>query len=403
MVLVLAIILLPARPAPADVDAQGELSSELRTFKPDRSNLTEDYGFAVSSRLELGKKHGPWQEQFRAFVRLDALDHNRTIAQLEEGFVGLKLGPVRIRVGAQLVTWTATEALHPADIINSRNFDSDIEDLEKIGEPMVEVRIRLFKGYLSALYMPVRVPPHQPTATSRLSLAPPGVELGDALWVGRNGEITDHAFENQGALHLSQSLGPVDVAIHLVQHNDRLEPTAGFDAMTGEVRPVYQMVTQVGGTYSQVVGSWVLKAEGVYRKFVAPDPGNPYGVTPQLDHGSVALGAEYAWTTDSGHAATVFAEGEAMLGVNEKQRATISPFQRDLLFGYRHQLNDVKGRQVTAAFGVDLDRPDEYLGLLKYEQRVSDEWTVELALRSLRNAFFNGSINQGQLVVTRYF
>jgi hypothetical protein len=398
----LAAALLPGPAAYADVDSQGELSSELRLFEPDRRDVTEEQEYALTSRLEVGNKHGPWQEQLRAFVRLD-LDDNRIIVQPEEAFVGFKAGRVRVRVGAQLISWEATESLHPADIINSRNFESDIEDLEKIGEPMAEVRFRLFNGYLTAMYMPARMHPRLPTAASRLNLAPPGVEFGDPLWVGRDGEIDDRVFEHQGALHLSQTLGQADVSLHVVQHNDRFRPAAAIDMESGEVRPVYHMVTQVGGTYAHAVGPWVFKAEGGYRTYLAPDGDNPYGIMSRPDHGAGAVGAEYAWTTDDGHAATVFAEGQALIGVDKRERAELHPFQRDILFGYRHQLNDVNSRQLTAAFATDLERPDEYFGLLTYEQRVADVWTVELALRSVRNAFFTGIVHQGQLVVTRYF
>jgi len=129
-------------------ESKGELVLQTRAFTPDNEDVTKDEGVVLASRLEYSNKGKRVQTQLRVATRIDALDKSRDVLLLEEGFLAAKFGPLRLRVGAQLTNWTTTEAFHPADVLNSRNFDSDVENLEKLGEPMVEAGGKVFKGYL---------------------------------------------------------------------------------------------------------------------------------------------------------------------------------------------------------------------------------------------------------------
>ena len=67
---------------------------------------------------------------------MDFLDLERNLYRMEEASIGYRNSGWEARLAIQILNWTATEGFHPCDIINSRNLDSDIENTEKIGEPM---------------------------------------------------------------------------------------------------------------------------------------------------------------------------------------------------------------------------------------------------------------------------
>jgi hypothetical protein len=399
----LALLLLTERTGQADTLSRGSVSLETRMFEPDDVGNTEDYGLALTTRLEVKYRSSPWRVVLNGFARLDALDETRNIFALEEATIGYSLGPLSLTIGSQTLNWSTTEAFHPSDIVNSRNFDSDLANPEKLGEPMVELQLRFLQGSLSAYVMPVRIAPNLVPATSRQSFLPADAQLAEEKWVDRNGEVSDELFAPQGAVRLSQTIGPADITLHVADHSDRGQPTYTLMPSVDNpevlvATPHYHSVTQVGVSYVQVFGSILFKLEGAMRSFRAPEAGA--GVPAQRSHEIAAAGLEYTWTTRAGHQATVIAEGQA---VNQDRdiRSQLDPFQRDVLVGYRHFFNDVKGRDLLVLFIADAERPNEYLASLQYGQRLTDQWSIAGFVRSLR--IFAKDINQAQLTLTRNF
>jgi len=120
--------------------AKGEIAVEARQFTGSAVPGTEDKGLALFGRFEGSYRQSEWEARVRGFGRADYYDPKRNIAAAEEAFVQYRKGDWRVRLGADIVNWSATEAFHPADTLNARNFDSDIESFEKIGEPMLAVQ-----------------------------------------------------------------------------------------------------------------------------------------------------------------------------------------------------------------------------------------------------------------------
>ena len=395
----------PGGPVFADSLSRGSVSLEGRGFQPDEFAETEDYGVALTTQIEINTRPTPSLGFVgRGLARLDAIDKNRNIATVEDAYGGYSLGPVTLRIGAQILNWTATEAFHPADIVNSRNFDSDLESPEKIGEPMVELRLRILRGHLSAYYMPLRLPSRLPGNTSRLSPFgpnPAGLELGDTLWVDRNGKTSDSVFAHQGALYLSQTIGKADIGIHVVDHNDRSKPTFTLVGGEGVVRPTYHTVTQLGLTYTQVLGSLIVKLEGAQRWYRQPDPDAAMDVDAQVDHAQVAGGLEYGWTTEAGHSAAVLLEGQTIVLRDREVARQLDVLQGDVLLAYRHAFNDSKGRELRLGLLADFERPSEYVASVRWAQSMTDVWSVVGIVRSAR--LLGKDVQEGQVTLLRNF
>src|SRR5205807_886955 len=127
-----------------------------------------------------------------------------------------------------------------------------------------------------------------PSPRSRLSFAPPGVDLqGKPLRIDRRGAFTSGEYGPQAALQVRQVIGSADVAVHALEHMDRLQPIVLVDPTTLQPRLLYQTVRQVGGTYQQVLGGLVAKVEGAYRRFVSPrsEVTEQIGPLPRRSHG----------------------------------------------------------------------------------------------------------------------
>jgi hypothetical protein len=386
---------------PGEWKSRGELGLDGRIFLDDDDPITVDKGLGLAGRLELRHRHGAFDEGVRVFGRMDRYDDLRSTLVWEEAFAQWSSERVRLRVGLDIVNWTALEAFHPADVINARNYDSDLENLEKIGEPMVALLVRPFgETSITVLAMPYRSEPLLSSPRSRLSFAP-GYDLSDSRFmVDRNGHVTRDNWGPQAALLVRQVLGSADLTVHALEHMDRSQPAIILDPVRGRPLLLYQTVRQLGGTYQQAVGTLLLKVEGAYRHFVDrrdPLPGSVFGALTELpDHGQLAAGLEWGITHGGGPESTFLLEGQALLGVPLGLRSALSIFQRDVLVGYRLALNDESGKELLLGAIFDTDTLGETLLNLSYLQRLGETWTLRAGVRlffgdfepfrSLRNA-----------------
>jgi hypothetical protein len=339
-------------------------------------------------------EHGALAEKLRAYARADGFEQGRSIFAVEEAWLHLRLGPVLARAGFDVLNWTVLDAFHPADVINPRNLDSDIENFDKLGEPMATLEITPFEGTtLSGHFMPWFRRPHFPPPASRLGFAPAGVYLGPRwILVDHDGRLTDDPFIPQAAVRLRQRIGTADVSVHALQHIDRGQPLAVADALARfplaaflkEPGPllVWSSVGQVGGTCQQALGRLVLKIEGAYRRFV-PMAELPESLEeePRRDHGVIALGLWYTLPHAGGAHSTFLLEGQVVVGPEALVRAALGPFQRDAFGGYRFAWNDEESREFRVGGVVDLEGRREWLLSAEYRQRLGETWTVRLGVR----------------------
>ncbi len=376
-------------------DSKGVLAIENRGFVPDDDRRTKDAAAGLFGRLELSYERGALSARARGFSRVDGLDEDRSVNVVEEAFAQVKYGWLRLRVGVDMVNWTATEAFHPADVVNARNIDSDVENYEKVGEPMAALALSLPTDTVLEVYaFPIVVDPVFTSPRSRLSFAQPGASLGPVLHADRDGRIVraynDGTLDGddlvvQGAVQLKQNLGSADLALQLVYHVDRSEPVITFDPLTGVFAPLFLPVTHFGLTYQHVFDALIVKVEAAHRRFVEPKAGSVLTVygpeVPDWDHTTAALGLEYGFSHDSGSESTFLVEGQSIFGVERPLRLQLSPFQRDALVGYRYAFNDEQSREVLLSGIVDLERDREFLVSATYGQRLGDTWGLRMSVR----------------------
>jgi hypothetical protein len=369
-----------------EITSRGEVAVESRIFRDDDLPITRDRALALFGRLEWRHQHAPFEEKIRGYGRADHYDRARSTVVLEEAWLQVRRGRLRLRLGADLVNWTATEAFHPADVINARNLDSDLENLEKVGEPMAAVQVGLFEGMTaSVLFMPVYMKTLFPSPKSRLGFVPGADLRRGRVLVDRDGKFTDGFFGPQAAVRLQQVLGGADLSVFALEQMDRLQPLVAIDGV-GQPVPMFLTVRQVGGTYQHVLGPLIAKVEAAHRWFRRPAdeasaPVTLLGPVPDRDHTALAVGLEYGIPHASGGESTLILEGQALLGVDADVRRQLSPFQRDVFAGYRVALNDEDSKELVVGGILDLERPEELLLSVAYQQRLGETFSLRLGLR----------------------
>lgn len=359
--------------------SRGEITAEGRQFTDDNNPVTRDGNLALFSRIDTKYRKRGLEFAVRAFARVDAEDASRDLAAFEEAWIGYRRHGWEIRGGFQMLNWTATEAFHPADVMNSRNLDSQLENPEKLGELMLSMGRRIGQGELAVYYMPRYETPELPEASSRLSFVPAGLTLQEPLWIEDDGLATDDKSGTQWGIRFNQTIGDVDFSVYHLAHLDRQHPSFSVSPGTAQLQPVYSHVRDTGLTYLQIVGGLIVKVEAAHKDFVTPAVGLETLARP--DHTQAAFGLEYGWINGNGSETTMLVEGQGFFGVNKTQRLALSPFQRDLLLGVRYTWNDIMGRELLATLIADTERSGDLLVNLRYSQRLSDTWSLQTGLR----------------------
>lgn len=409
----LCAVLTPWAAARADESAgrvrtRAELGFAGRAYLPDDRDATVDDDLRLTGLVSVQQTGEIFHGRFSARGRVAAEETEASALSLEEAYLGADAHVLDLSVGFQILNWTATEAFHPADVVNARDLDSALENPDKLGEPMVALRAPLFAGAAMVAFMPFRIAPRLPGLRSRARPVPAGLRLGAPLFVGRDGAVNDDRFAPQFLARLSQTIGDADVALTYVDHTDRSQPGLSISTADGAVSPLYFGVHHLGLTYTHVLEDWIVKVEGAYRRFV--DSKAESGAAPSRlvvapeNHGTAAVGLEYGFPTESGGEATLIAEGEAIFGPDKAERRRLTPFQRDVLLGARYSLGDVAGTEIEGFAIGDLE-PDggmpELLGILTARRRLDDAWSLAGTLRWVQ-AEDKGAASTGLMPLSRF-
>lgn len=376
----------PAAPARRiKVDDKGHVGVFGRAFLPDGDPVTQDVNVGIDARVQVDVAHGPFKERARVYGLIDATDHRRDAIFVEEAYVAWRHPSAQVEVGAITLNTSRLDTFHPADVVNARFLDSEIENPSKIGEPMVAGRVNVPTGAISVYLMPWYTAPRLASPRSRFN-PNPGLELGAPRFLEWSGKVVTDRLGPQFGVNVQQVFGPVDLAVQWLRHQDRSQPLLVLPP--GETEPSLLLlpVNHVGLNYNQAAGSTVLKGEAAWRRFGRPDGAPAWlGELPDRDHVALAGGFEYSFGIGSYTLAT-FVEGQAIVleGPDDPVvRASLTPFQRDVLLGTRFTFNDRYDRSIVLLAIVDVETGDEVFGGLRYGQRLDEHWTIAASARSV--------------------
>ena len=378
-----------------ETSSGGEITVETRAFEDDNNASTKDHGAGIFSRLEQKVDMKPFTTKARVAGRIDSVDSTRNFIFIEELYMGIRFWCFNLKVGSQLYNWTATEAFHPADQLNSRNFDSNIENAEKFGEPSISLEAEIPHGTITLYYMPYYQLPRLPALSNRLAffVLPSGLSLGGNVKIDHDGNESTDDYGHQGAIEAKFSLDKLDIALHGMSYLARnyAQPVISV-ANLSEIRIMNLRFNQAGATAAYALEGFIFKTEAAYRIYQDPSAGVKQrfltlinGVAGPFqkpdDHFILALGLEYGWQFRNGIELTVLSEAQRYFLVDRDIRAQLDIFQADILVGTRLAFNDINDKTFFFAVIGDFERREEFLVNLSYSQRINEEFKIALGTR----------------------
>jgi hypothetical protein len=345
---------------------------------------------ALESVLELHWRNadGGQRVSFIPYLRWDAVDSQRSLADLHEAYWALETDSLQLLIGANIVFWGVTESEHLVDIVNQTDAVADIDGEDKLGQPMINLAVQRDWGLISLYVMPYFRERTFAGSDGRFRPALP-VDTGRPQY-----ESSDGNRHVDLALRYSHYIGDVDLGLSLFRGTSR-EPRLLPDAGGDRLLPYYDQIAQIGIDLQYTHDAWLWKLEAIARDGVADRFGAAVG------------GFEYTHYQVGGSAMDVGVLAEYQYdGRADTEPLTIA--DHDLFLGTRLAFNDQQDTSLLAGAGVDLRTNETYVNI-EAERRLGQEYVLEL-----RSRFFSGAKagdatyalsadDYVQLLVSRYF
>ncbi len=346
-----------------ELDWSGSIELELRSFLSDPAFPDQLRGGQGSVVLapELGFKTEDRRHQFRLvpYLRLDGRDDERSHFDLRQAYWRYVGDGWEILAGLERVFWGVAESRHLVDIINQTDSVEDVDEEDKLGQPMIALSTSRSWGTLALYVMPVFRERTFSGRDGRLR-TPLVVDTDDAQY-----ESSAEDSRVDLALRWSHFLGDWDVGVSYFYGTGR-EPRLVPAATGDRLLPFYDVIQQIGVDVQYTRGAWLWKLEALAREgqgrtFGAAVAGFEYTLYQVKAAADLGLLAEYLWD-------------------DRDDFAPPTAFEDDLFLGARLALNDTQDTTVLAGGVVDLDERS-WAVLIEAERRLTDHFTIEVESR----------------------
>jgi hypothetical protein len=353
---------------------------------PGQDDATTQWSLAATA--ELRWRGDDARASIIPFVRKDAVDDERSLADLQEAYWAREADSLELLLGVNTVFWGVTESVHLVDIVNQTDAVADIDGEDKLGQPMINLEVQRDWGLLSAYLLPYFRERTFAGVDGRLR-APLPVDTD-------NPQFESSREENHVdiALRYSHFVGSVDFGLSVFRGTSR-EPRLLPSADATSLIPVYDQIDQFGLDLQYTGDAWLWKLESIVRD-------------SKTDSFSAAVGGfEYTFYQVADAAADV----GVLLELQYDGRADSEPLtlaDNDLFAGIRLALNDSQDSAVLIGTGYDLETSETYLNI-EAERRLGADYVLELRARFFTNAepgdasYAIESDDYLQLQLSRYF
>lgn len=343
--------------------------TESRAFEEQRGNIWSPSGVA---QAEFRHEWNNGDDRFTAipFARLDVNQTSRSHVDVREFNYFHKGESWDLRFGLGKVFWGVAESRHLIDIVNQTDLIENIDEEDKLGQPMANLNVASDFGNFSLFVLP---------------------GFRERTFIGRRDRLRfqlpvddDHAvFESSlkewhvdFAGRWSKTFDNWDVGVaHFwgTGREPRLVPQfpLGLRFAPDRVVPYYDIINQTSLDVQGAVGSWLLKLEAMTRggqgeRFAAAVAGLEYTFYGVFESGvDIGLLAEYLYDGRDGTAAP-------------------TPFDHDVFAGIRLNFNDEQSTEVLIGGIVD-QRTQATLMSVEASRRLGDNWKIEFEGRFFEN------------------
>jgi hypothetical protein len=369
----LAILLGALSMSPAhggDMDISGSVELQARGFWQNPQWVGQDdralQGSVISTtEVRWYNEGGNVRAAFIPYLRWDATDDERNLADLREAYWAFEGDDYELLVGANTVFWGVTESVHLVDIINQTDFAGDIDGEDKLGQMMVSLMLQRDWGEITGFVMPAFRERTFAGVDGRFR-PPLPVDTDNALY-----ESSDEETHVDFALRYSHYIGDIDIGLNVFSGTSR-EPRFIPAADGQSLLPVYDQIDQLGVAVQYTKEAWLWKLEaiardGVTHSFAAAVGGFEYTFY-QVSESTIDVGLLLEYQYD---------------GRNEFEPVTIA--DNDVFVGTRLAFNDVQDTAVLAGLSYDIDTGETFINI-EAERRFGDNWFAELRVRAFNGA-----------------
>ena len=354
----------------------GYVGAEARFFfeDPGLTHQLDHFQPSLLFQPELFFETADRRNQFRLtpFLRYDTEDSQRTHFDLREANWRHIGDGWDLLAGVGKVYWGVTESRHLVDIINQVDGVEDIDEEDRLGQPMLNLNLVRDWGTLSLFAMSGFRERSFPGTAGRLRPALP-VREDDPIF-----ESDLEQWYPEFALRYQHSLGSFDIGAHYF-HGTGREPSFVPSADGSFLRPRYEIINQVGLDLQYTNDAWLWKLEAIGRS----GHGSPFV--------AAVGGFEYTYFQAFGSKADLGFLLEYLYDGRDAE-APPTTLENDIFAGTRLALNDTQDTSVLA--GAIYDPSDETASILvEAERRIGDHWKVELEAR-----LFAGSTEDSEIL-----
>ncbi|MDH5630011.1 MAG: hypothetical protein OEY96_07630 [Gammaproteobacteria bacterium] len=319
-----------------EFEAKGNVELQARVFVEDPLFPTQpDNNLSLATVPEF---YWSWNDgddliEFVPSARIDQNDDERTHNDIRELAWIHASDNWETRIGIRRVFWGVTEFQHLVDIINQTDAVDDIDDEDKLGQPMINLSLVNDWGIVDFFVMPY----FRERTFAGIEGRPmiPNINPDNALY-----ESSDEDKHKDYAVRWSHSIDDYEVAVSLFKGTSRA-PVLTFSPATLELSPFYFQIEQVGVELQANIEDLVWKLElinqdSAFDNFSAIQTGFEYSFYGVYDsNADLGLIMEYSW--------------------DERGEQASSNFQNDIFVGARLAMNDVDSSELLMGFGYDLD------------------------------------------------
>jgi len=370
------LLLIPAITATSAAAGEfsGYVSAETRFFSQ-RPAFPEQHGSIWSPSAALQPEYrAEWhdgRERFTAipFVRLDANQPSRNHFDMREFNVFYQSTNWDLRFGLGKVFWGVAESRHLIDIINQADLLENIDEEDKLGQPMVNLNFSNTFGNFSLFVLPGFRERSYIDRNERLRFLLP-VDENHAVF-----ESSLKSWHTDFAGRWSLSFAGWDIGLAHFWGTGR-EPRLVPHFLPGnpvpdQVIPHYDIINQTSLDVQANLGNWLIKLEamtrgGQDRRFAAVVAGFEYTFYDVMKSG-----------IDTGILVEYLYDGRS-------NSAPPTPFNHDIFVGTRLNFNDEQSTEILAGGIVDRNTQATTLSL-EASRRLGDNWKLELEARFFVN------------------
>ncbi len=290
------------------------------------------------------------------FYRLDSADTTRSHGDLRTCNVFYAPEAWELTAGFEKVFWGVTEFVHLVDIINQTDLLEGLDGEDKLGQPMVRLRLERDWGMVDTFLLPYFRTRRFPGEGGRLR-GPVVIDDSNSQF-----ESSMEEYHPDTAIRFSSYLGDWDFGLYQFWGTSR-EPLFVVSSEDASLIPYYEQIGQTGLDLQLTRGGWLWKVEALSR-------------CSDTDEGlGAAMGFEYTFPGVLGSSADLGLLGEYVF--DDRNVAEYSLYNDDLMAGVRLSVNDHRSTELLLGVIQDTEYNSTAYSL-ELSSRINDHATLEI-------------------------